>query len=73
MQIDLRVAPLAQHQEPFSQFLVCPLLTINGKSNAVFVAKLDEVAKVLEAFKAATESGELDGAVVAAMSKASKA
>ncbi|WP_197274651.1 hypothetical protein [Novosphingobium sp. AAP83] len=49
------------------------VLTINGKSNAVFVAKLDEVAKVLEAFKAATESGELDGAVVAAMSKASKA
>lgn len=49
------------------------VLTINGKSNAVFVTKLEEVATVLEAFKAATESGELDGAVVAAMSKATKA
>ncbi len=49
------------------------VLTINGKSNAVFVNKLEEVTSVLDAFKAATESGELDGAVVAAMKKVSKA
>lgn len=46
------------------------ILTINGKSNAVFVNKLEDVAGVLDALKAATESGELDGAVLAAMKTA---
>ena len=46
------------------------ILNINGKSNAVFVAKLEDVAGVLDALKAATESGELDGAVLAAMKPA---
>ena len=46
------------------------ILTINGKSNAVFVNKLEDVAGVLDALKAATESGELDGAVLAAMKPA---
>lgn len=43
------------------------VLTISGKSNAVFVNKLDEVAAVLDAFVAATDSGELDKAVLLAM------
>lgn len=42
------------------------ILNINGKSNAVFVDKLENVAGVLEAFKLAAESGELDKAVVLA-------
>lgn len=46
------------------------VLNINGKSNAVFVTKLEDVAVVLEAFKAAAEGGELDSAVVAAMKPA---
>ena len=45
------------------------VLSINGKSNAVFVDKLDEVAGVLEAFKQAAEAGELDKAVVEATAK----
>jgi hypothetical protein len=43
------------------------VLTINGKSNAVFVNKLEEVAPVLEALRAAVEAGELDRAVLLAM------
>ena len=39
------------------------VLNINGKSNAVFVAKLEEVATVLDAFGAATNGGELDQAI----------
>lgn len=42
------------------------ILNINGKSNAVFVDKLEDVSGVLEAFKLAAESGELDKAVVLA-------
>ena len=42
------------------------ILNINGKSNAVFVDKLEDVAAVLEAFKLAAESGELDKAVMLA-------
>jgi len=40
------------------------ILAISGRNNAVFVNKLEEVAAVLEAFKAATETGELDRAVL---------
>ena len=43
------------------------ILTISGRSNAVFVNKLEEVAAVLEAFKAATEAGELDRALLLTM------
>jgi hypothetical protein len=43
------------------------VLSISGKSNAVFVNKLDEVATVLDAFGAAADSGELDRAVLLAM------
>lgn len=43
------------------------VLSINGKSNAVFVNRLEEVAAVLAAFGAAAESGELDRAVLLAM------
>lgn len=40
------------------------ILNINGKSNAVFVDNLEGVQTVLDAFKAAAASGELDKAVV---------
>lgn len=46
------------------------VLHLNGKSNAVWVATLKEVADVLAAFKAAAESGELDKAVAMAMARA---
>lgn len=39
------------------------ILNINGKSNAVFVDKLGDVAGVLDAFKSAAASGELDKAI----------
>ena len=42
------------------------ILNINGKSNAVFVGKLEDVAAVLEAFKKAAETGELDKAIALA-------
>lgn len=38
-------------------------LILEGKSNAVFVAKLNEVGAVLTAFAAAAKSGELDAAI----------
>ena len=43
------------------------VLSINGKSNAVFVDKLDDVAGVLDAFKQAAKTGELDSAVAIVM------
>ena len=43
------------------------ILAISGRSNAVFVNKLEEVAAVLEAFKAATDAGELDRALLLTM------
>lgn len=43
------------------------VLSISGKSNAVFVNKLEEVEAVLAVFGAAAESGELDRAVLLAM------
>jgi hypothetical protein len=42
------------------------ILNINGKSNAVFVDKLDDVEAVLTTFKVAAEEGELDKAIVLA-------
>lgn len=38
-------------------------LRLSEKGNAVFVAKLDAVAAVLEAFKLAAMSGEMDVAL----------
>lgn len=40
------------------------ILNINGRNNAVFVDKLDDVTGVLKAFKSAAETGELDKAIV---------
>lgn len=42
------------------------ILNIIGKSNAVFVDKLDDVADVLTAFKSAAAAGELDKAIALA-------
>lgn len=42
------------------------ILNINGKSNAVFVDTLQDVGAVLEAFKNAAETGELDKAIALA-------
>lgn len=41
-------------------------LRLSDKGNAVFVPKLDAVAAVLEAFKLAAMSGELDAAIASA-------
>lgn len=43
------------------------ILNINGKSNAVFVDSLGAVQAVLDAFKIAAETGELDKTVALAM------
>jgi hypothetical protein len=45
------------------------ILNITAKNNAVFVDKLDDVAGVLEAFKKAAETGELDDAVAKTAAK----
>jgi RecG-like helicase len=45
------------------------ILFLNGKNNAVWVDKLDEVAGVLETFKQAALAGELDRAVALVMAK----
>lgn len=42
------------------------VLNISGRSNAVFVNKFDEIASVLNALRAAAESGELDKAILVA-------
>lgn len=48
-------------------------LLISGKNNAVFVAKLDEVAAVLDTLSKAAQAGELDKAIEAVTkAKASK-
>lgn len=41
-------------------------LRLSDKGNAVFIPKLDAVAAVLEAFKLAAMSGELDAAIASA-------
>lgn len=43
------------------------ILNINGRNNAVFVNKIEDVAAVLGVFRAAAEAGELDKAVLVAM------
>jgi hypothetical protein len=42
------------------------VLNISGRSNAVFVNKLEEVAAVLDALRAAADGGELDKAILLA-------
>ena len=49
------------------------VLFIDGKNNAVFVKKLEEVAGVLDAFKAAAQAGELDAAIAKATERKTKA
>lgn len=44
-------------------------LQLDAKSNAVFVAKLTDVAPALAAIEAAVNSGELDQAIVAAANR----
>lgn len=49
------------------------VLLVDGKNNAVFVKKLDEISGVLEAFKAAAQVGELDAAIARATERKAKA
>jgi len=42
------------------------VLLVDGKNNAVFVGKLEQVSAVLDAFRAAAGSGELDTAIARA-------
>lgn len=46
------------------------VLPLNGKSNAVFVEKLEEVAPAFDALKAAAMAGELDAAINEALKTA---
>jgi hypothetical protein len=45
------------------------VLNINGKNNAVFVSKLDEIAGALAALGEATKNGELDSAIAAILDR----
>lgn len=47
-------------------------LLIDGKHNAVFVQKLDQVGAVLDAFAAAAQAGELDAAIAQASKRKPK-
>jgi hypothetical protein len=49
------------------------VLLPNGKDNAVFVRKLEDVAGVLNALREAAQAGELDAAVARAMETKKKA
>ena len=49
------------------------VLLIDGKNNAVFVKKLDEVGSVMDAFKSAAQAGELDAAIAKATERKPKA
>lgn len=49
------------------------VLNLHGKSNAIFVEKLDQVADVLVALRAATKDGEFDKAIASTMRSAAKA
>jgi hypothetical protein len=45
----------------------CGAFMLHGKSNAVFVDKLEQVAEVLGVYKAAALAGELDRAILLVM------
>ena len=49
------------------------VLLVDGKNNAVFVKKLEEISGVLDAFKAAAQVGELDAAIAKATERKAKA
>jgi len=42
------------------------VLLVDGKNNAVFVSKLEQVSAVLDAFRAAAQTGELDAVIAQA-------
>ncbi|WP_217810196.1 hypothetical protein [Salibaculum griseiflavum] len=42
------------------------VLLVDGKNNAAFVSKLEQVGSVLDAFRAAAQAGELDTAIARA-------
>lgn len=42
------------------------VLLVDGKNNAAFVSKLEQVGAVLDAFRAAAQEGELDAAIARA-------
>jgi len=42
------------------------VLLVDGKNNAVFVSKLEQVDAVLDAFRAAAQAGELDAVIAQA-------
>src|SRR6056297_2153122 len=42
------------------------VLLVDGKNNAVFVSKLEQVGAVLDAFRAAAQAGELDAVIAQA-------
>ena len=42
------------------------VLLVDGKNNAVFVSKLEQVGAVLDALRAAAQAGELDAAIARA-------
>ena len=42
------------------------VLLVDGKNNAVFVGKLEQVSAVLDAFRAAAQTGELDAVIAQA-------
>jgi hypothetical protein len=42
------------------------VLLVDNKNNAAFVSKLEQVAAVLDAFRVATQAGELDAAIARA-------
>lgn len=48
------------------------ILNLHGKSNAIFVEKLDQVADVLLAMRAAAKDGEFDKAIAMTMRSAAK-
>ena len=49
------------------------VLLVDGKNNAVFVKKLDDIGSVLDAFKSAAQVGELDAAIAKAAERKTKA
>ena len=48
------------------------ILNLHGKSNAIFVEKLEQVGDVLLAMRAATKDGEFDKAIAMTMRSAAK-
>lgn len=49
------------------------VLLVDGKNNAVFVKKLEDIGGVLDAFKSAAQAGELDATIAKAAERKTKA